>query len=162
MEPFKNIHIGNIIRERVAEQNISLERIEKFLQTDQEGIEQMYNKESLDAQLLLQWSKLLDYNLFLYYHSHLQLYTPSASTAKIKTQSSENTDPLFRKNLYTKEVKDYILELIKMGKMTSSEVMKKYSIPKATLFTWMRKQSLSHEAVKSQKPNTQKKKVLQA
>ena len=139
MQQYKDIHIGSEIQAVVTAQEIDMTRIEKFFKTDEDHILQMYQSKSLDADILLKWCKLLEYNFFLYYHSHLQLYTPSAATAKTKSETTEKPQAVFRKNIYTKEVKEYLLNLIQTNTMTASQVMKKYSIPKATLFTWMRK-----------------------
>lgn len=154
MQQYKDIHIGSKIQAVVTAQEIDMQRIEKFFKTDEEHILQMYQSKSLDAELLLKWCKLLDYNFFLYYHSHLQLYSPSASTAKTKSETTEKAQAVFRKNIYTQQVQDFLLELVVSGKMTPKEVIRKYNLPKVTLYTWMRKHK------KIEEPKNDKKKTL--
>ncbi|MET3038094.1 transposase [Chryseobacterium sp. NRRL B-14859] len=134
---YKEIHIGKFIRERVNESEITMERICKFLGKDEEAVENMYNNKSIDADLLLRWSKLLEYDFFRLYSSHLILYAPPAAVNK-NQQKSEKI-PYFRKNIYTQEIKDFIMKRILSGEMTQSEVIKEYSIPKSTLHRWLQK-----------------------
>ncbi|HCN48699.1 MAG TPA: transposase [Chryseobacterium sp.] len=134
---YKEIHIGKFIKERVEENEISMERICKFLGTDETSIEKMYNNGSMDADLLLRWSKLLEYDFFRLYSSHLILYAPPS--AANKNQQKSDKIPYFRKNIYTQEIKDFIMKRILSGEMTQSDVIKEYSIPKSTLHRWLQK-----------------------
>lgn len=98
----------------------------------------MYDSQSLEAQLILKWSKLLEYDFFRYYSQHLILYSPKSVENKIiKPEKSEL--PIFRKSIYTKEVIDFILELIQTGEKTKAQIMKDYRIPKTTLYKWIQK-----------------------
>ena len=47
--------------------------------------------------------------------------------------------PQFRKNIYTKEVIDFILAQISSGAMTKNQVTEVYKIPKTTLYKWIKK-----------------------
>ena len=47
--------------------------------------------------------------------------------------------PRFRKNIYTKEIIDFVLEQINTKEMTKTEVMERYGIPKTTLYKWISK-----------------------
>ena len=105
---FKSIHIGNLIQQSVEEQQIELSRICNFLNCKEDEILNMYHQDSLDTNVLLRWSKLLKYDFFRMYSQHLILYSPAALLKKKK----EIGLPSFRKNIYTKEIKDFILELI--------------------------------------------------
>lgn len=134
---YKEIHIGKFIKERVDENEVPMERICKFLGKDEESVEKMYNSTSLDADLLLRWSKLLEYDFFRLYSSHLILYAPPAAVHK-NQQKSEKI-PYFRKNIYTQEIKDFIMKRILSAEMTQSDVIKEYSIPKSTLHRWLQK-----------------------
>ncbi|WP_343641762.1 MULTISPECIES: transposase [Chryseobacterium] len=134
---YKEIHIGKFIKERVDENEITVERICKFLGKDEETVEMMYDSSSMDTDLLLRWSKLLEYDFFRLYSSHLILYAPPSAINK-NSQKSEKT-PYFRKNIYTQEIKDFIMKRITSGEMTQSEVIKEYSIPKSTLHRWLQK-----------------------
>lgn len=134
---YKNIHIGQFIKERVEEQEITLERICNFLDKDEEFIEEVYANKSIDTDLLLRWCKLLEYDFFRLYSSHLILYSPPAAVNK-NTQKSEKI-PYFRKNIYTQEIKEFIIKKILSGEMTHNEIIQEYSIPKSTLHRWLQK-----------------------
>lgn len=56
---FKNIHIGSVIQEQVKLQQIAMQKICKFFDCSEEEVEMMYQKNSLDAEILLKWSMLL-------------------------------------------------------------------------------------------------------
>lgn len=134
---FKDIHIGQMIEKRVAESGIEMSRICNFLKCTETEIEEMYQKKSLDTEILLKWSKLLEYDFFRIYSHHLILYAPPA-VGKEKG-NKKSTLPRFRKNIYTKEVIDFIIEQIETGEMTKNEVMARYNIPKTTLYKWISK-----------------------
>lgn len=100
----------------------------------------MYSSQSLDAEILLKWCKLLEYDFFRIYSQHLILYAPPAANEKIEQQKDKKTNlPQFRKNIYTKEVIDFILELIANGEKTKKQVIEEYRIPKTTLYKWISK-----------------------
>ena len=134
---FKEIHIGQMIEKRVAESGIEISRICNFLKCSEEELEKMYQAKSLDTEVLLRWSKLLEYDFFRIYSQHLILYAPP-SAGKEKGNKKSNL-PRFSKNIYTKEVIDFILEQIKTGEMTKIQVMERYRIPKTTLYKWLSK-----------------------
>lgn len=138
---YKSIHIGALIKQRVTERRIEISRVCNFMKLTKEEVEDMYNKESIDSELLLKWSKLLEYDFFRVYSQHLILYAPIGKD--IYTNDVENNNksslPRFRKNVYTKEVIDYILNKIEIGEMKSSEVIERYHIPKTTLYKWISK-----------------------
>ncbi|MDR6372109.1 hypothetical protein J2795_003233 [Chryseobacterium bernardetii] len=136
MENLKDIHIGALVYECVNEQDIEMSRICRFLHSTEKEILEMYSKKSLDVDILLKWSKLLKYDFFRLYSNHLILYAPIASQNKNGVKSKL---PQFRKSLYTKEIIDYILELLKNKKKTSVEIITQYRIPKSTLNKWISK-----------------------
>lgn len=133
----KNIHIGNLLRSKVEEHQMSIERISRFLDKTENEIEKMYHAKSMDTDVLLKWCKLLKFDFFRFYTGHLILYAPQTSLDNTATQ--ENSTIVFRKNIYTQEVKDFILEKIRTGKMTAHEVVERYKIPKTTLYKWIKK-----------------------
>jgi len=135
---FKNIHIGSLINQVVTERGIEMSRICNFLECSEQEIQNMYDQANSDTTLLLKWSKLLEYDFFRIYSHHLLLYTPfSAINADRKTKNTAL--PKFRKNIYTKEITDHILEQIEAGEMTKSQVIEQYKIPKTTLYKWISK-----------------------
>ena len=146
---FKDIHIGQMIEKEVTESGIELSRICNFFKCPEEEIQEMYTQENLSTVVLLKWCKLLEYDFFRIYSHHLILYAPvSAPREKTKglPRSAHNdrktTLPQFKKNIYTKEIIDFILEQISSGEMTKIQVMEKYRIPKTTLYKWISKHKI--------------------
>jgi hypothetical protein len=143
---FRHINIGQLIKSKVAEDNLEIVRICNFLKCTGEKVEEMYNCENINADLLLRWSKLLKYDFFRIYSQHLILYAPSESNSKRKKQ--ETLIPQFRKSLYTKEIIEFILGRINSQEMTKKEVIEYYRIPKSTLCKWIVKYSVGHSSKK--------------
>lgn len=137
---FKNIHIGELIDKRVKETETSIDRIVNFFQCNEEDITKMYLSKSIDSESLLKWSKLLGYDFFRIYSQHLLLYSPPSSPDfHQKTKQKETELPTFRKNIYTIEIIEFILELLKSEEKTKKQIMEEYKIPKTTLYKWIKK-----------------------
>lgn len=138
---FKNIHIGQMIKDKTVELAIQPSRICNFLKCSEEDIMQMYETKSLETEMLLKWSKLLEYDFFRVYSQHLILYSPPSArdNGQLKTENSKTALPQFRKNIYTKEVIDFILRELQTKAMTKNEIIDQYKIPKTTLYKWIRK-----------------------
>ena len=129
-----------MIKERIAESGIELSRICNFFKCSEDKIQTMLDSENLDTGVLLKWSKLLEYDFFRLYTQHLILYAPpSARTENDKTEIKKSVLPQFRKNIYTKEIIDFILEQIHNENMTKNQVIEQYKIPKTTLYKWIDK-----------------------
>ncbi|KPH14793.1 transposase [Chryseobacterium sp. ERMR1:04] len=140
MDNLKNIHIGNLIKIRVEETFLDSSRICNFFNCDDELIHNMYHSESLDSNIILKWSKLLEYDFFRLYSQHLVFYSSQKSMgymqiAKIK----HSTLPQFKKNIFTREMIEFILELVRTNKKTKSQIINEYRIPKTTLYKWLSK-----------------------
>ena len=132
---YKEIHIGTLIKQLVLEKEVDIDRIANFLKVDKAVIEEMYVEKSLDTNLLLRWSKLLEYDFFRIYSQHLLLYAPMPK----KETKVKSTLPSFAKSLYTPEIIAFIIELIELNKKTPTEIIKEYNIPKTTLYKWIKK-----------------------
>ncbi|MBB6369642.1 transposase [Chryseobacterium shigense] len=132
---FKNIHIGDIIRQVVEDRAINPNRITSFFKTSDDEIFEMYKSDSLPSHIILRWCKLLEYDLFRLYTQHLILYSPQSLR---KTKENEPL-PEFRKNIYTAEIINFIIELIRTGEKTRQQVIEDYDIPKTTLYNWLSK-----------------------
>lgn len=134
------INIGEYIVARVDELNMPMDRICNFFKKDETEILKMYNSSSIHADLLLRWSKLLQYDFFRIYSQHLILYSPPSAVNKgLNKKNMKSNVPIFRKNIYTKIVIDYILSLIENKKKTKIEIMNEYQIPRSTLYKWIKK-----------------------
>lgn len=117
---FKHIHIGEMIEKIVAESGIEISRLCNFMKFTEEEITKTYNEENLPTDVLLKWSKILEYDFFRIYTQHLILYAPpSAETKTVKKANKKITFPQFRKNIYTKEIIDFVLEQIETKQKTS-------------------------------------------
>ena len=135
MNNFKSIHIGKMIENTVAESRIEISRICNYFKCSDDEIVKMYQSKSLDTEILLKWSKLLQYDFFRMYTQHLILYAPpSANEKRSKKEDKKQTVPQFRKNIYTKEVIDFIIEQIDTEKMTKKQIIERYNIPQTTLY----------------------------
>ncbi|SFN47468.1 CENP-B N-terminal DNA-binding domain-containing protein [Paenimyroides ummariense] len=135
---YKDIHIGKLIFQLVTEKEIDDDRIVKFLKVPQSKINEMYQSKDLGTEMLLLWSKLLEYDFFRIYSQHLLLYAPPASLNYNKKDTVSSL-PQFRKNVYTTEIINFIVELYENKEMTQKEIMDKYNIPKTTLYKWIKK-----------------------
>jgi len=136
------INIGQYIEIRINELEIPMERICSFLKKEEHEIRKMYTAPSLDSDILLRWSKLLKYDFFRLYSQHLILYAPPSSGKRILENSS--VLPEFRKGIYTKEVINFIISLIKTKEKTRQEIINEYKIPKTTLYKWISKYKIEN------------------
>lgn len=138
---FKDIHIGLLIKERVNELEIDTLRICNFLKCTESEIEAMFLQKDLPTDVVLRWSKLLKFDFFRVYSQHLILYSPPVSSHEIKKLNHTSVKPMFRKNIYTREMIDFILDLIHTGQKTRAQIIADYRIPKTTLYKWISKYS---------------------
>ncbi|MBT2623669.1 transposase [Chryseobacterium sp. ISL-6] len=134
---FKEIHIGELIKKRVSELNIDESRICAFFSLTSQEISSMYREEDMDSKYMLMWSKLLEYDFFRLYSQHLILYAPQSGILGSARKSTSL--PVFRKSLYTKEMIDFIVELLQTKQKTESEINKQYNIPRTTINKWRKK-----------------------
>ena len=123
----------------VTESGMEISRICNFMKSTEEEIEEMYQSKSLDTEVLLKWSKLLGYDFFRGYSQHLILYSPPSAKHEENKVMAKSSLPQFRKNIYTKEVIDFVLEQVFTGEMTKNQVIERYRIPKTTLYKWISK-----------------------
>lgn len=135
----KDIHIGSIIKGIISEREITVERMCNFFRTDEDDIERMLGQKSLDSEVILKWSKLAGYDFFRPYVTHLMLFAGISQTKSNQLQKKDDGIQ-FRKNIYTKEIKDYIIELVNTKKKTIAEIISEYNIPRTTIYKWMKKQ----------------------
>ena len=125
MNNFKSIHIGKMIENTVAESRIEISRICNYFKCSDDEIVKIYQSKSLDTEILLKWSKLLQYDFFRMYTQHLILYAPPSANEKRSKENKKQTIPEFRKNIYTKEVIDFIIEQIDTEKMTKKQIIER-------------------------------------
>lgn len=136
---FKNIHIGSLIKQKTVELDLETSRICNFMKCNADEIERMFMQKDLSTDTLLCWSKLLEYDFFRMYTQHLILFSPPAKNKTDKIEKKVSSLPQFRKNIYTGEVIDFILELINSNEKTKKQIIDEYRIPKTTLYKWIMK-----------------------
>jgi len=137
---FKNIHIGKMIEMKVKETNTDVMQICSFLKCNEDEINQTYSSKQIDSQVLLNWCKLLKYDFFRVYSQHLLLFSSSVKEKKQTNKKRESsTLPQFRRNIYTKEIIEFILDSVNSGEKTKQEIINTYQIPKTTLYKWFSK-----------------------
>ncbi|SKB98289.1 hypothetical protein SAMN05660477_02213 [Soonwooa buanensis] len=136
---FKDILIGECIKTRIQEIGITEAEVARSLETNQDELIGYYTAQDMDVDVLLKLSKILDYDFFRLYSQHLILYAPAIAreTPSSNVQKSEGLQ--FRKNIYTFEIINFILEKIENNEMSISEVVNAYNIPKTTLNKWINK-----------------------
>jgi len=137
---FKEINIGNLIKLVAKEKNITNDRLCNYLKISEIELFKLYQSESVDTEILLQCSKLLEYDFFRIYSQHLLLYAPfTINTKNSSLKKSGKKLPEFRKNLYTPEIISFIIELIETQQKTPLDIINEYRIPKSTLYKWIKK-----------------------
>ncbi len=133
----KEIPIGAFLLQKVTERGFSEERLCKFFGCSASEISEMYEQKSIETELLLKWSKLLEYDFFRHYSRHLIFSDEASRVAKNKTYT---TLPHFRKNIYSPELIEYVLEKINKGEKTMNQIVEEYGVPKTTIYRWKTKQ----------------------
>lgn len=136
---FKDIHIGSLIEELMEERKIETSRACSFLDISESRLNEMFKQKSLDSEILLRCSKLLEYDLFRVYSQHLLLYAPPASIHYNKLSAKSSKIPQFRKNVYTMEIIEFIVELISSKQKSVQQVITEYQIPRTTVYKWIKK-----------------------
>lgn len=141
MENFKNIDIGKLIHSKWLEENIEVTRTLDFIGgiNGEIELEKMFQQKQMDTETLLRWSKLLKYDFFRVYSHHLMLYAPQGNINYNKLERKDSKLPRFRKNIYTREIIDFVLDVLEKEEKTKNEIIMEYGIPKTTLYNWARK-----------------------
>ena len=135
----KEIHIGYLIKKRVEELNIDIKRIISFFKIySEKDILNQYASSSIQTDDLLKWSKLLEYDFFRIYTQHIILYAPVGKVDSTLSPKSTSL-PNYRKNVYTKEIIDYVLDLYTKENKKIQEISDEYNIPKNTIHNWIKK-----------------------
>lgn len=132
----KKIHIGNCIQQQIQSLDIEMDRIVRFLNISESEVTSILSSENIDTHLLLRFSKLLEYDFFRLYSQHLILYSPQRNI-NYNVKKNKTSLPVYRKNIYTREVIDFFINLIISEKKTKTQIIQDYNIPKSTLNKWI-------------------------
>jgi len=60
-------HLGNLIRELVKESGFTSKEVATYIEVSEDQLNKIYDCHSIDMEKLIKLSKLLQYNLFIYY-----------------------------------------------------------------------------------------------
>jgi hypothetical protein len=134
MGTYKNIHIGRTIALEVEEQNINHKKIMRYFKCNSDRVISMYENPYIDTEDLLRWSTLLRKDFFRLYSGYLILHRGISFKPNTNNIDSQTR---IRKNVYTLDFKNKIIEKIRLGKVTTREAITKYNIPKTTLYKWL-------------------------
>ncbi|MET3035945.1 transposase [Chryseobacterium sp. NRRL B-14859] len=140
---YKEIHIGELIKNKVEEKEVTIRHIAEVFRIPENTVLEMFEKPELSTGELLKWCKLLRYDFFRIYSQHLILYTPQYSNPIKKKEKTKFMQ--FRKNIYSDELIEFVLELIKTGKKTKQEIVDDYRIPRTTLYKWIAKHQVESD-----------------
>jgi len=138
---YKNISIGSLIEERIKELDIDMERLHKFVGIDNEQLQRIISDNNVDADTLLRFCKILEYDFFRLYSQHLLLFSPVSKKTAQRNNEKSQVLPTVRKQLYTKEVILFILKKYESKSMSVQQIITDYNIPKSTLYRWITKYS---------------------
>ena len=148
MIDYKRLHIGKLISARMTEMGWDSKMLAEKLEFPESEITKLLEEEDLPMLTVLRLSKLLKYDFFRLYSTHLLLYCSKDKLFGNHRFHEENTPqqrlPRFRKNVYTPEVISFILKELVSENRNPSEVSKKYNIPKTTLYRWYTKYIHEH------------------
>ncbi|MFY1047162.1 transposase [Chryseobacterium sp. GP-SGM7] len=143
---FKNIHIGKMIEKRMIETNTDVMQICSLMDFTAEDLQAIYDSKNIETEMLLNLSKFLEYDFFRMYSQHMVLFSSLEKQKHIsKTKDDSKKTHQFRKNIYTKEIIEFILESVNSGEKTKQDIIDVYHIPKTTLYKWFSKYNSEHE-----------------
>ncbi|QIY89474.1 transposase [Chryseobacterium gallinarum] len=140
---YKEIHIGELIKSKTEEMEVTIRHIAEVFRIPEHTVLETFGKKELPTGELLKWSKLLRYDFFRIYSQHLILYTPQYANPVRKKEKSQLMQ--FRKNIYSDELIEFVLELVRTGKKTKQEIIDDYRIPRTTLYKWIAKHQVTSD-----------------
>jgi hypothetical protein len=135
----RNIHIGSIIKEVIQEKKISSEELKIKIGYSSRDINNLFISKSIDSLELLKWSKALGYDFFRLYSSHLMHHHGISNSPTKKIDTIEIGGVQMQKNIYTKELIQFLVNKVRKCEMNSSQVINQYGIPKTTFYKWLQK-----------------------
>lgn len=140
---FKKIHIGYVLKSIVYERNLEEEYVLKYFKITKETLDEIYNTKNVKLDELLKWSKFLRFDLFRLFSMHLMLHHGISITKSMKADG--NAGISIRKNVYTQEIKVFVVNQIRNEEISVTDAIKKYSIPKTTLYKWLKQVSYEEQ-----------------
>jgi hypothetical protein len=137
----RNIHIGAIINEVIQIKKISIDELKIKMGCTTRILNKYLDSKTMDSSTLLKWSKVLKYDFFRLYSSHLMLHHGISNTLSNKMVDVQVEGIHIRKNVYTKELIEFLVNKVNSKEMSISQVISTYGIPKTTFYKWLQKYS---------------------
>lgn len=135
----RNLHIGEIISKIIIEKKMKTADIKSKMRITTRTLNKMLSAKSMDASDMLKWSKVLRYDFFRLYSSHLMLHHGISNTLTRKTDPLNVQGIHIRKNVYTKDLIQFLVNKVRNKEMTAMEIINQYAIPKTTFYKWLQK-----------------------
>ena len=98
------IHIGKLIKTKLDESDISVVRFAKAINTTRENAYGIFKRKSIDTELLLRISKVLNYNFFIDLSGQLKSITDDALLKTIDVNVMLENEFLKRENALLKDM----------------------------------------------------------
>jgi hypothetical protein len=127
----------------VHERNIEEDEILKYFKITKESLDEIYNTKNVKLYELLEWSKFLRFDLFRLFSMHLMLHHGISISKSLKADG--NAGISIRKNVYTQEIKVFVVSQIRNEEISVPDAIRKYSIPKTTLYKWLKQVSYEEQ-----------------
>lgn len=139
MENLRELHIGNVISEYIEKEGVKINEVVRKLNVSKHKVISMLHSKSIETDDLLKWSKFFNIDFFRLYSGHLILHHGISGITPKKAENGERKEKLMiRKNVYTFEIKKFIIDQVKNNELTIQDAIKKYNIPKTTIYKWIR------------------------
>jgi predicted transcriptional regulator len=135
----RDIHIGDIISKILEIKRINKKDFGQSIDASIFEIKNILKGKSMDTNLLLKCSKVLRYDFFRLYSSHLMLHHGISNSMSNKKEQNNIDGINIRKNVYTKELILYLISKVRNKEMTTKEVINKFGIPRTTFYKWLQK-----------------------
>jgi hypothetical protein len=135
----RNVNIGLIINEVIKIKKVKLYQFASNLGVSRTELNKYLKSESIDTMILLKISKILRYDFFRLYSSHLMLHHGISNNLNRNKQEFIIQGINIRKNVYTKEMVSFLILKVRSNEMKANEVIKRYGIPKTTFYKWLQK-----------------------
>jgi hypothetical protein len=136
MENLRDIHIGNLLQECVNNEGIKSNDLIRKMKISKHKLMATFASKSIETEDLLKWSKFFNIDFFRLYSGHLILHHGISGIAPKKTEKT--TKIHIRKNVYTLEIKQFVLSQIESNELSITDAISKYNIPKSTIYKWVR------------------------
>ena len=119
------VHIGEKIKQRAKELRIGPTELGKLIHTSKQNITGIYQRRSIDAELLSKFCKALKFDFFSHYHS-TEFSTSEESTIDYKRTSARAFAELKKQNAELKhDLKEKQNEIIKLQRKLILLLVKK-------------------------------------